>query len=249
MRGFDPTTYGERTADEYDRLVTLNPGVAPADVVVEGLLRLAAGRGPVLELAIGTGRIALPLAAEGVEVHGVDASEAMVAKLREKPRGAEIPVTMGDFADVPVEGRYPLVFVAFNTFYALLTEEAQRRCLRNVAAHLTTDGVFAVEGFIFDDSLYVRDQRLTVTHLGLDEVKLDAARHDPENQRIDAQQILITDRGIRLFPVALRYVHPHQLDAMAADAGLRLRERWDGWEREPFTDASRAHVSVYVPMS
>ena len=247
MDGFDPTTYGERTADEYDRLVTLNPGVAPADVVVDGLLRLADGRGPILELAIGTGRIALPLAARGVDVHGVDASPAMVAKLREKPGGADIPVTMGDFADVPVEGRYPVIFVAFNTFFALLTEEAQRRCFANVAGHLTDDGAFAVEGFVFDGALYnERNQRITITHLGLDEVKLDAVVHDPENQRIDAQQILLSAQGVRLFPVALRYVHPWQLDEMAAAAGLTLRERWGGWDGAPFTDASRSSVSVYV---
>jgi SAM-dependent methyltransferase len=249
VEGFDPTTYGERTADEYDRLVTLNPGADPADVVAAGIARIAGGRGPVLELGIGTGRIALPLVADGLEVHGIDASPAMVAKLREKPGGDTIPVTMGDFADVPVDGRYPLIFLVFNTFFALLTEDDQRRCLRNVADRLTDDGAFVVTGFVFDPTGYVRDQRLTVTHIGLDEVRLDAARHDPERQRIDAQQILISEQGIRLFPVALRYVHAWQLDEMAADAGLVLRDRWGGWDEEPFTDASRGHVSVYVRRS
>jgi hypothetical protein len=248
MRGFDPTTYGERTADEYDRLVTLNPAVAPGETVATALAVLA-DAGSALELAIGTGRVALPLAAHGVEVHGIDASPAMVAKLREKPGGAEIPVTMGDFADVPVDGRYPLIYLVFNTFFALLTEEDQRRCMTNVAAHLIDDGAFVLEAFVFDDSLYERERRITVTYVGLDEVKLDAARHDPEHQRIDAQQILLSERGIKLLPVSLRYAHPEQLDAMAADAGLALRERWSGWKREPFDDSSRSHVSIYVRRS
>jgi SAM-dependent methyltransferase len=249
MRGFDPTTYGERTADAYDRLVTLNPGVDDWEVVAAGLARIAAGRQPVLELGIGTGRVALPLVGHGLEVHGIDASPAMVAKLREKPGGDAIPVAMGDFADVAVDGRYPFICLVFNTFYALLTEDDQRRCLRNVAARLTDEGAFVVSGFVFDETLYEREQRVTVTHLGLDEVKLDAARHDRERQRIDAQQILISEQGIRLFPVALRYVHTWQLDEMAADAGLVLRDRWGGWAEEPFTDASRSHVSVYVRRS
>ena len=248
MRGFDPTTYGERTASEYDRLVTLNPAVAPGEEIAETLAGLAGG-GTALELAIGTGRVALPLVARGVEVHGIDASPAMVAKLREKPGGDAIPVTMGDFADVGVDGRYPLIYLVFNTFFALLTEDDQQRCMRNVAAHLTDDGAFAVEGFVFDTSLYERDQRITVTHVGLDEVKLDAARHDPANQRIDAQQILISETGIKLFPVCLRYVHADQLDEMADGAGLVLRERWGGWDRRPFDDSSRSHVSIYVRRS
>ena len=248
MRGFDPTTYGERTASEYDRLVTLNPAVAPAELVADALARLA-GMGPALELAIGTGRVALPLIARGVEVHGIDASPAMVAKLREKPGGDAVPVAMGDFADVGVDGRYPLIYLVFNTFFALLTEDDQRRCMRNVADHLTDDGVFAVEAFVFDDTLYEREQRLTVTYVGLDEVKLDAARHDRENQRIDAQQILISNDGVKLFPVCLRYVHAHQMDDMADGAGLRLRERWGGWGGEPFDDSSRSHVSIYVRRS
>jgi SAM-dependent methyltransferase len=247
MQRFGPTTYGDRIADEYDRLVTMNPSVAPGEAVAERLARFVAGTTErrALELAIGTGRVALPLAARGVEVHGIDASEAMVAKLRAKPGGDRLAVTMGDFADVGVDGRYPLIFLVFNTFFALLTEADQRRCLTNVASHLTDGGVFVVEAFVFDDSFYERDQRVWVTHVGLDEVKLDVARHHPEAQRIDAQQILITERGIRLFPVNLRYVHADQLDEMAADAGLRLRERHGGWDDEPLTDASRSHVSVY----
>src|SRR6266540_871990 len=131
MEDYGPETYGDRNADVYD---TLYSGL-DTDGAVETLAELA-GSGPVLELAIGTGRLALPLAERGLEVHGIDASEAMVAKLREKPGGDAIPVTMGDFADVGVEGEYSLVFIGFNTFFALPSQEAQLRCFENVAAHL-----------------------------------------------------------------------------------------------------------------
>src|SRR2546423_1547244 len=143
MEGYGPATYGDRIADTYDELYeeTLD-----TDCAVEALAALAGG-GPVLELAIGTGRLALPLAERGLEVHGVDVSERMVAKLREKPGGEAIPVTMGDFADVPVEGAYRLVFVAFNTLFGLLTQEDQLRCFANVAKHLTDDGAFVVAAF------------------------------------------------------------------------------------------------------
>ena len=142
---YAPGAYGDRIAADYDELHT---HMDPHDAV-EALARLAAG-GRALELGIGTGRIALPLAARGVEVHGVDASESMVAKLRAKPGGEAIPVTIGDFADVGVEGEFDLIFVAFNTFFALLTQEAQVRCVRNVGAHLSPGGAFAVEAFVPD---------------------------------------------------------------------------------------------------
>src|SRR6266571_6023919 len=135
MAEYEASTYGDRWADLYDEWVAHQTQVADAEVIADGLAELA-GTGPALELAIGTGRVALPLAARGIEVHGIDASEAMVSKLRARPGGESIPVTMGNFADVPVEGEFPLVFVVFNTFFALLTQEEQVRCFRNVAAHL-----------------------------------------------------------------------------------------------------------------
>src|SRR5213593_2474210 len=156
MPGYGPETYGDRWAEIYDEFVA---GVKPDTDQTVAVLAELAGSGPALELAIGTGRIALPLAARGIEVRGIDASPAMLAKLREKPGGTDIHVTMGDFADVPVEGRFRLVFVVFNTLFALLTQDDQGRCLRNVAEHLTDDGVFVVEAFVPDIARFDRGQR------------------------------------------------------------------------------------------
>jgi SAM-dependent methyltransferase len=243
MEGYGPETYGDRIADVYDRFHTLPEDTEAA---VDTLAELAGG-GQVLELAIGTGRLALPLAERGLEVHGIDASEAMVAKLREKPGGDAIPVSLGDFADVEVEGAYSLVFVGFNTFFALLTQEDQLRCFANVARHLADDGVFALEAFFPDLGRFDRNQRPNVTVVEIDEVLLDTARHDPVEQRIDSAHIVISDGNVRLYPIRLRYAFPSELDLMARLAGLELKERWGGWRREPFTAQSPRHVSVYGP--
>jgi SAM-dependent methyltransferase len=239
---YGPSTYGEKVAEVYDE------HTAHIELDTEGTVeRLAelAGGGPVLELAIGTGRLALPLAELGLEVHGIDASEAMVAKLREKPGGAELPVTMGDFADVGVEGRYPLIFVGFNTFFALRSQEDQVRCFANVAAHLTDEGLFVLEGFFPDLARYDRDQRVSVMRLDSGEVMLDVSRHDPVAQRVEASHIVITEEGTKLYPVNLRYAFPSELDLMARLACLELKERWGGWRKEEFGPHSQRHVSVY----
>ena len=167
MEGYEPPTYGDRIADVYDEwYAELDPASA-----VELLAELA-GDGRVLELAIGSGRIALPLAARGVEVHGIDASERMVERLRAKPGGEAIPVTMGDFADVPVEGTFRVVFVAFNTFFALPDQEAQIRCFERVAAHLDGEGVFVLEAFVPDLARYDRGQRVSSIRTKLDHIVL-----------------------------------------------------------------------------
>src|SRR5207244_9997396 len=132
-----------------------------------------------LELGTGTGRVALPLAANGVRVHGIDSSEPMVAQMRAKPGGAQIPVTSGDFADVPVEGTYRLIYVVFNTFFALLSQEDQLRCFRNVFVHLERGGRFVIEAFVPDPTLYDRNQRVSTTRVETDRVQLDATHYDP----------------------------------------------------------------------
>jgi SAM-dependent methyltransferase len=240
MAEYGPETYGDRIADVYDAFYS----ALDTDGAVELLASLAGG-GPVLELAIGTGRIALPLAERGLEVHGIDASEAMVAKLREKPGGERIPVTMGDFADVRVDGSYSLVFVAFNTLFALLTQEDQVRCFANVAARLAPGGVFVVEAFFPDLARFDRSQRVNVNRLDPGEVMIDASRHDPVAQRVDSDHIVLTEEGNRLYPVNIRYAFPSELDLMARLAGLELKERWGGWRREEFTASSQRHVSVW----
>ena len=241
MEGYGPATYGDRIADVYDALYeeTLDTHGA-----VETLAELAGG-GRVLELAIGTGRLALPLAQRGLEVHGIDASERMVEKLRTKPGGNGIPVTMGDFADVPVKGSYGLIFIAFNTLFALLTQEAQLRCFANAARHLTDDGVFVIEAFFPDLARFDRDQRAQATWVDPHRVMLDASRHNPVEQRVDSQHIVITEEETKLYPVSIRYAFPSELDLMARLAGLELRDRWGSWQREPFTGETGRHVSVY----
>jgi SAM-dependent methyltransferase len=242
MTEYDASTYGERIADVYDAWPTV-PGDTEAAVA-----RLAelAGRGPVLELGIGTGRLALPLAARGLAVQGIDASPAMVAKLREKPGGERIPVALGDFADVAVDGRFALIFVAFNTFFALLSQEAQVRCFAAVAARLAEGGVFVIQAFAPDLARYDRGQRLGVIAVDSAGALLEASVHDPVAQRVHSLQVSLSDRGVRTYPVEIRYAWPSELDLMARLAGLTLQHRWGGWDRQPFTTDSRIHVSVYA---
>jgi SAM-dependent methyltransferase len=214
------------------------------DAAVAFLAELA-GPGPVLELAIGTGRIALPLGERGIDVRGIDASEAMVARLRSKPGGDRVPITIGDFADVPIEGRFTLVYVVFNTLFALQTQDEQIRCFRNVAGHLLDGGVFVVEAFVPDLTRFDRDQRIETERVGLDQVWLGVARHDPVEQRVESQHVVLAEQGMRFYPVQLRYAYPSELDLMARLAGLQLQARFGGWWRESFTAASGMHVSVY----
>jgi SAM-dependent methyltransferase len=241
MQDYGPETYGDRIASEYDALYETD---LDTDAAVDALARLADG-GPVLELAIGTGRLALPLAQRGLEVRGIDASEEMVARLRAKPGGADIPVAMGDFADVDVEGSFSLIFVAFNTIFALLEQEDQIRCFANAAAHLADGGRFVVEAFVPDLGRFDRGQRVGVTAVDIGRIDFEVSRHDPVNQRVDSQHVFITEEGTKLAPVRLRYAFPSELDLMARLAGLELQERWGGWHGEPFTSGSDHHVSVY----
>ncbi len=242
MDDYTASTYGDRIADVYYRW--FRQGLAPAEQTVEALARLA-GNGPVLELAIGTGRIALPLAARGLRVQGIDISGATVARLREKLDGTDIPVTIGDLADVAVEGLFSLVYVVFNTFWALLTQEDQTRCFRNVATHLTEDGAFVIEAFVPDPARFDRGQRTSTSWVDTHTVTLEASRHDPVNQRVDSQHVVIREDGIKLYPVSIRYAHLRELDLMAKLARMRLRDRWAGWNGELFTEDSEMHVSVY----
>lgn len=241
---YRPETYGDRIAPVYDEMYG---GMFEVEPVVERLVALA-GKGPALELGIGTGRIALPLAARGVEVHGIDASEAMIERLQEKPGGDVIPVTMGDFADVSVEGQFSLVFVVFNTFFALLSQDDQVRCFENVAKRLAPGGVFLIEAFVPDMTRFVRGQNTQSSRVEMDRVTIDVSQLDPVKQQVTSQHIFITAKGIRMYPVQLRYAWPPELDLMARLAGLRLLHRWGGWHDEPFTDASTKHVSVYGKM-
>ena len=244
MRDFRESTYGDRIAQVYDEI---HGGLSTAehvDPIVDVLEELAAG-GRALELGIGTGRIALPLAARGTAVHGIDASESMVAEMRRKPGGDAIPVTLGDFADVDADGRFSLVYVVFNTFFGLLTQEAQVSCFANVARRLDDGGVFLVEAFAPDLTRFVRGQSIQTSVLETDRVSIDLSRHDAVGQTVSSSHLYITEDGVRLFPVKLRYAWPSELDLMARLAGMELRHRWGDWRRTPFTASSVSHVSIY----
>jgi len=239
MDDYDASTYGERVAEVYDEWHSyLGEGG------VELLAELARG-GRALELGVGTGRIAIPLAARGGETHGIDASPAMVKRLRAKPGGERIAATIGDFADVEAPGEFALVYVVFNTFFALLTQDEQARCFRNVAARLSAGGVFLIEAFVPDLSLYDKGQSVRTSSITNDAVSIQTARLDPVAQTITGQQVVAGAGGVRLYPVKLRYAWPSELDLMARLAGLRLRERRGGWLREPFDARSEKHVSIY----
>ncbi len=240
MENFGPETYGERVADVYDEWYK------PVDTAAEiALLRELAQGGRALELGIGTGRIAIPLAASGIEVHGIDASPAMVERMRAKPGGDAIPVTIGDMADVAVEGEFALVFVVFNTFFQLYSQEAQVRCFANVARHLQPGGRFLIHAFVADTSRVEAGQDVSVKEVTLDRVRLDATVYDPAEQRIDTTQVRITESGIRLVHAKLRFALPPELDLMARLAGLTLEHRWSWFDKQPFTGASAAQVCVY----
>ena len=240
-RPYDVSTYGQRIADVYDHWPRLP---ANTERAVE-FLAAAAGRGPILELGIGTGRLALPLAQRGFAVQGIDASPAMVAKLRAKPGGDRITIAMGNFADMAIAGRFSLIFVAFNTFFGLLGQDDQVRCFRGIAEHLDDDGVFVIEVFVPDLTRFTHGQRVGVTDLGTEAVYLETSVHDPVAQRVRSHHVVITAGGVKLYPVEVRYAWPSELDLMARMAGLRLRERWEGWSREAFGASSGAHASVY----
>lgn len=241
MKDFDPaSSFGDTVAATYDD----EPRGDEVDAV--SFLADLVGDGRALELAIGTGRIALPLATRGVQVDGVDISPAMVARLRAKPGGEAIPVTIGDFAEVPVSGSYRLVYVVFNTLFNLLTQDAQVRCFESVAAHLTDDGSFVIEAVVPAYLYRLRnDQYVDAEAIGVGEVRLDVGRHDPVRQMLDESHVSLSQRGVTVSPIVCRYAWPAELDLMARIAGLRLKDRWGGWNREPFTAASELHVSVY----
>ncbi len=241
MNEYDAATYGERIAEMYDDWYT---GL-DAEAAAESLAGLV-GRGPALELGIGTGRVALPLVRRGVEVHGIDASESMVARLRAKPDGDAIPVTIGDFAAaLDVEGEYSLIFAAFNTVFCLLTQEDQLRCFQGVARRLAADGLFVIEAFVPDLSRFDRHQRVGLEGFDPDGARIEISRHDPVRQQVESRHVVLTERGARFYPLKIRYAWPSELDLMARLAGLELRERWSDWRRRPFTRESTAHVSVY----
>ena len=235
--------YDDRRAEAYDD--RYRERFAEAETAVAFLAGLCRPPGPVLELGIGTGRLALPLAARGVEVHGIDSSPAMVARMRAKPGGDGIPVVLGDFADVGslVDGRYALAFLAFNSLFELGSQDEQVRCFRGAAASLVDGGLFVVEAIAPD--LSDPGDSVNAVTAGQDAVRLQVARHDAAAQVVTGQTLTFTDGGVELWPWSIRYATVPEIDLMARAAGLRLRQRVGGWAGEPFDETSFRHVSVY----
>ncbi|MCC8245802.1 class I SAM-dependent DNA methyltransferase [Saccharothrix luteola] len=238
----DPAFFGKVWAEDYDDGTELDP--TPA---VDFLAPMAGGR-RTLELAIGTGRVALPLAARGVPVEGVEGSELMAAKLAAKPGGANVPVTIGDMADVPVTGRFALVYLVFNTIFNLVDARRQADCFANVARVLEPDGAFVIETYVPDPSQFPGGKRVQALWADVESAAIEVYDVDLAAQRFVSQKIIFTADGIRLKPHAQRYTYPGELDLMAERAGLHLTERHESWTRRPFTGASKGHISVYRPM-
>ena len=234
--------FDEPVAARYDESSAEMFESAVVDPAVDLLAELA-GEGRALELGIGTGRIALPLAARGVSVHGIDLSRAMTSRLREKPGGDQIGVSIGDFATTTVDGAFSVAYLVFNTIGNLTTQAEQVACFRNVAAHLEPGGCFVIEVGIPElrrlppgETMRVFDA--TEAHWGIDE-------YDVANQGLVSHHFSVVDGRLELVSMPFRYVWPAELDLMAELAGMRLRDRWSGWRREPFTSDSRSHVSVW----
>lgn len=243
---FDPSdSFGPEVAARYD-----DAPRGDEEAAVARLATLARG-GPALELAIGTGRIALPLAATGVRVDGIELSPAMVERLRGRPGGQQLHVVQGDMAEVRLPGRYRLVFIVFNSIMNLVTQHEQVRCVMNAAQHLADDGVFVVENVVPDLMYALRrdrdgvDQYVEAGAVGPRGVRIETGRFDRATQRVDKCHVHLGTDGVRLDPLALRYVWPSELDLMARMAGLRLRERRGGWSGEPFDGSALRHVSIY----
>ena len=234
--------FGERVAGRYDESSPEMFDPAVVDPAVDFLGDLA-GDGAALELGIGTGRIALPLSQRGIPVHGIDLSEAMVARLRAKPGGDAIPVAIGDFATTTVDRMFTVAYLVFNTINNLTSQDEQVACFQNVAAHLELDGCFVIEVGVpqlqrLPPGETVRPFDVSANHLGFDE-------YDVASQGLISHHYSLVDGVWEAASIPFRYVWPAELDLMARLAGMRLRERWSGWKREPFTSESRKHVSVW----
>lgn len=241
MEGYDAATYGERFADVYDHWYAFHDDT-PA--CVDAIADLARG-GAVLELGVGTGRLAIPLAERGLAVTGVDSSPAMLARLAAKPGGQAVHAVLGDMADPPVgDATFAVVFVAYNTLFNLVGDGDQQRCLANATALLAPGGSVVVEAFVPDPDHEANDG-VGVREITADRVVLSVSRSDPTRQEVLGQFVDITESGIRLRPWHVRWSTPDQLDAMAEAAGLILHRRTVDWVGTPWSDDAAAHVSVY----
>ncbi len=242
VKGYTPASYGDSFADEdFEEVFASLPD---PEAMIE-LLADNAGGGPVLELGVGTGRVARPLAARGIPVDGIDASDVMLAQLRRRAGDLPIRAIKSDLADFNLTRRYSLVFCIWNTFYSLRTSEQQSRCFQAVADALLPGGLFVIEAFVPAPDHFAYGQEVRVREITAESVSLQVSLHDPIRQTVASQHVVIRQDGVRLHPHEIRYAWPSEIDAMANSAGLRLKDRWAGWRHQPFDQAAREHVSVY----
>jgi SAM-dependent methyltransferase len=241
MARIGDNAYGEIYAASYDDLFQERDDLA----LVSSVLATLAGNQSALEFGIGTGRIALPLAARGVRVTGIDNSPDMLSRLQAKPGAEQITAVLGDCTTDHVEGVFDLVFIAFSTIYLFEDQDAQVRCFQNAARHLRPGGVFLVEGFVHDRSRWQNRQEAVTTHVSDHSVSLRFGALDPVRQLIRMQQVEITAGGITMRPNRLRFIYPAEMDLMARLAGMRLRDRWSDWSGAPFGAESGTQIAVY----
>lgn len=244
MEGYDHRSYGEGFADIYDEWYA---GVSDVPTTVDRMLALGGRGGRVLELGVGTGRLAGPMAAAGLHVVGVDSSPAMLARLAERPDGHAVETVCGDMVDDVPEGPFDAALIAYNTIFNLLDAATQQRCFETVAVRLRPGGVFVVEAFVPDVDRHASSPTdVSVKSLTADRVVLSVTVNDPGDQRAEGQFVEFTEAGgVRLRPWAVRWATPEQLDAMAGAAGLRLAHRWADMAMQPFDEDCTSHVSVY----
>jgi hypothetical protein len=234
--------FDERVAARYDESAEVMSDAGAVDPVVEFLAELA-GTGGALEFGIGTGRIALPLAQRGLPVHGIELSKAMVAKMRAKPGGEDIGVAIGDFATTTVDRTFSVAYLIWNTIMNLTSQAAQVACFRNAAAHLERGGCFVIEVGVPDLQRLPPGETFHAFHVS--ETRWGIDEYDVASQGLTSHHFEIVDGRLERTSIPFRYAWPAELDLMAELAGMRLRERWSGWRREPFTSESRKHVSVW----
>lgn len=239
MSEYKDDTYGELIANVYDAWY------AEVDPQMLEMLTRLAGGGKALELGIGTGRVAIPLAKSGIKMYGIDASPAMLDKMKAKPSSDQVKLHQGSFVNIPFTENFDLVYVVFNTIFALLTQEEQVQCFQSVADHLESKGLFTLEAFIPDLSRFQGGQTVRAIQLESQQARLDASMIDPIRQVITSQHIAMDSQQIQINPVKLRYIWPSEMDLMARLAGLKLLHRWGNWDQSPFTRISNKHISVY----
>src|SRR5689334_24610448 len=235
--------FGEDVAATYDDGFEGQFDPSVIEVTAGALAGLAGPEGRALEFAVGTGRVALPLAARGVEVHGIDMSRAMVARMRAKPGGDAVPVTIGDFTATRVDGTFSLVYLVFNTIMNVTTQDAQVACFRNAAAHLAPGGCFVVEVGVPELRKLPPGQSAVPFQVSPTRWAFDL--YDTATQAMSSNYVTVDDGRGRYRSIPFRYVWPAELDLMARLAGMRLRDRWEDWIRTPFTGDSRQHISVW----